>query len=100
MEYREEIYFHPPRRTARGVGICDPHRSQLGALLRSSGSETVLVGSGMRLFSHDSVSNMLHGSDLPTRVMVISFVLYFCGLMCQEPKDIRLSTSLICPGVY
>ena len=101
IEYREEIYCHLPRSAARGVGICDPHRSQLGGLLRSSGSETVLAVSGMPLLSHDSVSNMSHGPDSPTTVVVVVFffVFHFCGLVCQELKRIRLCTSLLCSGI-
>ena len=50
--------------------------------------------------SHDSVSNMLRGSDSPTPVaVVICFIFYFCGLVCEELKHIRLCLCLVCSGV-
>ena len=52
------------------------------------------------LLSHDSVSNMLRGSDSPTPVaVVICFVFYFGGLVCEELKHIRLCLCLVCSGM-
>ena len=50
--------------------------------------------------SHDSVSNMLRGSDSPTpAAVVICFIFYFCGLVCEELKHIRLCLCFVCSGV-
>ena len=99
VENREEVYGHLPRGTVRGVGICDPHRSQLGGLLRSSGSKTVLAVSRIRLLSHDFVSYMSHGPDWPmvAVVMVVGVVVVFVfriSFLCPRVSRAEAHSSL------
>ena len=78
------------RRVVRGFSIPTALNLSTASFARIGGS--VHTVSWMLLLSHGSVSNMLHGPDSPTMVavVVISFVFYFCGLVCEELKHIRL----------